>query len=119
MAVLDGADIDEHQVGTGIGWRSRDELWLIAITLQTSLILEKNLLLQRFLEIELLCVPRLANLRMHCKGEMTTCRSQIPVVCFDVLSSIAVYLCKCLYKCTAACALNMPYSKTVDLPCYA
>ncbi len=76
MAVLDGADIDEHQVGTVIGWRSWGELWVVAVILQTSLVLEKNFLLQRFLEVELLGVPRLANLCMHCKGEMTTRRSQ-------------------------------------------
>lgn len=33
MAVLDGADIDEHQVGTVTGWRSWDELWLVTIIL--------------------------------------------------------------------------------------
>ena len=75
MAVLNGADIDEHQVGTVIGWRSWDELQLVAIILQTSLVLEKNLLLQRFLEVELFCVPRLANLSMHCNTETTTHQS--------------------------------------------
>jgi len=66
MAVLDGADINEYQVGTVIGWRSRDEFQLVAVIWQASFILEQNLLLQRFLEVELLRIPRLANLRMRC-----------------------------------------------------
>jgi len=40
MAVLDGADIDEHQVGTVIGWRSWNELWLVAVIWQASFVLE-------------------------------------------------------------------------------
>ena len=80
MAVLDGADIDEHQVGTVIGWRSWDEVQLVAVIWQASFVLEQNLLLQRFLEVELLCIPRLANLRMHCNSEMTTHQSRITAV---------------------------------------
>lgn len=62
MSVLNWTDIYEDQVGAAIGWRSRNKLQF-AIAWQARLILEQHFLLERFLEVELLGIPRLAHLQ--------------------------------------------------------
>lgn len=70
MAILNGTDIYEDQVGAIIGWRSCNELQA-AIAGQAGLILKQHFLLKCFLKVELLGIPRLADLQI----DLVLCRS--------------------------------------------
>lgn len=61
VTILNGTDIYEDQVWAVVGWRNGNELEF-AIAWQARLVLKQHFLLKGFLEVELLGIPRLADL---------------------------------------------------------